>query len=67
MGHNDRDYYAGGSLAFNVVTVYDPDEEFRRTSPGKKRIEEEGGTKNENDGGMIRLVYNGHYRDGQLC
>jgi hypothetical protein len=62
MGHNDRDYYAGGSLAFNVVTVYDPDEEFRRTSHGKKRIEEEGGTKNENDGGMIRLVYNGHYR-----
>jgi len=61
MGHNDRDYYAGGSLAFNVVTVYDSDEEFRRESPGQRRIDEEGGTKNENDGGMIRWVYNGHY------
>ena len=60
MGHNDRDYYAGGSLAFNVVTVYDPDEIFRRLSPGETGMSE-GGTKNENDGGMIRWVYNGHH------
>ncbi len=60
MGHNDRDYYAGGSLAFNVVTVYDADEEFRRLAPGERGMSE-GGTKNENDGGMIRWVYNGHY------
>lgn len=60
MGHNDRDYYAGGSLAFNVVTVYDADEEFRRLAPGERGLSE-GGTKNENDGGMIRWVYNGHY------
>jgi hypothetical protein len=60
MGHNDRDYYAGGSLAFNVVTVYDAAEEFRRLSPGPRGMGE-GGTKNENDGGMIRWVYNGHH------
>lgn len=60
MGHNDRDYYAGGSLAFNIVTIYDKDEEFRRLSPGQRGLDE-GGTKNENDGGMIRWIYNGHY------
>lgn len=58
-GHNDRDYYAGGSLAFNVVTIFDPEEEFRRTVPGRQALDE-GGTKNERDGGMIRWVYNGH-------
>ncbi|MBT3602213.1 MAG: hypothetical protein HN521_04025, partial [Candidatus Latescibacteria bacterium] len=47
-------------LAFNVVTVYDADEEFRRLAPGERGLSE-GGTKNENDGGMIRWVYNGHY------
>ncbi len=60
MGHNDNDYYAGGSLAFNVVTVYDNAEAFRRLSPGPRGLSE-GGTKNENDGGMIRWVYNGHH------
>jgi hypothetical protein len=58
-GHNDRDYYAGGSLAFNVVTIFDPQEEFRRTVPNRQALEE-GGTKNERDGGMIRWVYEGH-------
>ena len=57
-GHNDRDYYAGGSLAFNILTIYDPDEEFRRTDPGNPR-----GSKNENDGGLIRYVYTSHDRD----
>ena len=59
-GHNDRDYYSGGSLAFNVVTIFDPEEEFRRTAPGERALAE-GGTKNERDGGMIRWVYNGHH------
>ena len=53
------DYFTGGTLAFNAVTIYDPNEEFRRTSPGDRRVAE-GGTKNENDGGLIRHVYSGH-------
>jgi hypothetical protein len=44
-GHNDDDYYAGGSLIYNIVTIYDKHEKFRRS---------EG---NENDGGLIRHVY----------
>jgi hypothetical protein len=60
-GHNDRDYYTGGSLAFNIVTIYDSQEEFRRTDPGLRQMAE-GGTKNENDGGLIRHIYNGHGR-----
>jgi hypothetical protein len=59
-GHNDRDYYTGGSLAFNVVTIFDPQEQFRRTAAGQRALEE-GGTNNERDGGMIRWVYNGHH------
>jgi len=61
-GHNDTDYYAGGSLAFNIVTIYDPNEKFRRTAPGSRRGRE-AGVKNENDGGLIRYVYSGHGRD----
>jgi hypothetical protein len=61
-GHNDRDYYAGGSLAFNIVTVYNPQESFRRTDPGARAIAE-GGVKNENDGGLVRYVYSRHTRD----
>lgn len=58
-GHNDDDYYAGGSLAFNIVTVFDPKEEFtRRLTPGDETLAA-GGTKNERDGGMIRHVYEG--------
>lgn len=57
-GHNDWDYYAGGSLAFNILTIYDPNEEFRRTTP-----QDPEGAKNENDGGMIRFVYSAHTRD----
>ncbi len=57
MGHNDRDYYAGGSLAFNIVTIFDADEQFRRTEPGQKE-----GVKNENDGGMIRYLYSSNRR-----
>ncbi|MBW7995542.1 MAG: hypothetical protein FVQ81_03000 [Candidatus Glassbacteria bacterium] len=57
-GHNDWDYYAGGSLAFNTLTIYDPAEEFRRTKPGAAD-----GVKNENDGGMIRYVYSAHTRN----
>lgn len=61
MGHNDANYYAGGSLAFNIVTIYDPDEQFRRTAPGGQYAK--GGVKNENDGGLIRYVYSSHERD----
>jgi hypothetical protein len=57
-GHNDWDYYAGGSLAFNILTIYNPDEQFRRLDPG-----DPSGSKNENDGGMIRYVYTHHGRD----
>lgn len=51
-GHNDSDYYTGGSLAFNIVTIFDSEEKFRRTNP-----KQEDGVKNENDGGMIRHLY----------
>lgn len=44
-GGNDDDHYWGGSLAFNVLTIFDPKETFRRSE------------KNENDGGMLRWVY----------
>jgi hypothetical protein len=45
QGHNDSDYYAGGSLIFNIVTLFDPNETFRRAR------------NNENDGGLLRHVY----------
>jgi hypothetical protein len=45
QGHNDTDYYAGGSLIYNIVTVFDPNEKFRRDKS------------NENDGGLLRHVY----------
>lgn len=45
QGHNDSDYYSGGSLIFNIVTIFDPDEKFRRDKG------------NENDGGLLRHVY----------
>jgi hypothetical protein len=45
QGHNDDDYYAGGSLIFNIVTIFDPEEKFRRDK------------NNENDGGLLRHVY----------
>jgi hypothetical protein len=47
QGHNDDDYYAGGSLIYNIVTIFDPNEKFRRDK------------KNENDGGLLRHVYEG--------
>ncbi|QDV26782.1 hypothetical protein [Aureliella helgolandensis] len=43
---NDSDHYWGGSLCFNILTIYDPDESMRRHN------------ENENDGGLRRLVYN---------
>ena len=45
QGHNDSDYYAGGTLIFNIVTIFDPNEKFRRDK------------NNENDGGLLRHVY----------
>lgn len=47
QGHNDSDYYCGGSLIFNIVTIFDPNEKFRRDKG------------NENDGGLERHVYEG--------
>jgi hypothetical protein len=61
-GSNDRDYYQGGSLAFNLVTIFDPCEEFRRYSPQKEWLEG-GGTLNERDGGLIRYVYSSNTRN----
>ena len=45
QGHNDDCYYTGGSLCFNIATIYHPDEKMIRTRY------------NENDGGTIRHVY----------
>lgn len=45
QGSNDDDDYWGGSLIFNLTTIFDPQEVFRR-----KR-------NNENDGGLLRHVY----------
>ncbi len=42
---NDDDHYWGGSLVFNIVTIFDPKEKFRRNR------------QNENDGGLRRHVY----------
>ena len=47
QGHNDDDFHAGGSLIFNIVTIYDPAEKMRRDKG------------NENDGGLRRRVYEG--------
>ncbi len=47
QGHNDTDNYSGGSLIFNIVTIFDPNEKFRRDKG------------NENDGGLLRHVYEG--------
>lgn len=44
-GGNDDDYYVGGSLVNNIVTIFDPEEKFRRDRA------------NENDGGLLRHVY----------
>lgn len=45
QGSNDEDYYSGGSLIFNIDTIFDPNEKFRRDRA------------NENDGGLLRHVY----------
>jgi hypothetical protein len=45
QGGNDDDYYIGGSIAYNLVTIFDPEEKFRRDRA------------NENDGGLLRHVY----------
>lgn len=49
QGPNDTDYYAGGSLIYNIVTIFDPNEKFRRDKG------------NENDGGLLRHVYEGTF------
>jgi len=48
-GHNDDCYYSGGSLIYNIVTIYAPEEKMRRDAH------------NENDGGLLRYVYDGPY------
>ena len=45
QGANDYCYYTGGSLVFNIITVYHPEERMRRSQH------------NENDGGLVRHVY----------
>lgn len=65
-GHNDDCYYTGGSLIFNIVTIYHPEEKMRRSAH------------NENDGGLLRYVYThnfpvdrghitGHWHDDNLA
>ena len=44
QGHNDTDYYAGGSLIYNIVTIFDPNEKLRRDKSGLLRhVYESGG------------------------
>jgi hypothetical protein len=45
QGSNDEDHHVGGSLVYNIATIFDPKEEFRRNRA------------NENDGGLLRHVY----------
>jgi hypothetical protein len=45
QGGNDDDDHIGGSLVYNLVTIFDPSEKFRRDRA------------NENDGGLVRHVY----------
>jgi hypothetical protein len=47
QGGNDDDFHAGGSLIYNITTIFDPQEKCRRDQ------------KNENDGGLVRHVYEG--------
>ena len=47
QGGNDDDFHAGGSLIYNIVTIFDPQEKFQRDQ------------RNENDGGLVRHVYEG--------
>ncbi len=49
QGHNDGCYYTGGSLIYNIVTIYHPGEKMRRDAY------------NENDGGLLRHVYEGRF------
>jgi len=62
QGHNDDEYYSGGSLVYNIVTIFDPNETFDRLTPDVDRLDD-GGTQNERDGGMIRLVYGGEHQE----
>ncbi|MEA1996373.1 MAG: dockerin type I repeat-containing protein, partial [Gemmatimonadota bacterium] len=59
--HNNNDCYVGGSLAYNIVTIFDPDEQFRRIEPTSQYAST--AIKNERDGGMIRYVYHGKHMD----
>ncbi|MFH1069486.1 MAG: hypothetical protein V1794_07670 [Candidatus Glassbacteria bacterium] len=64
QGSNEDNLYAGGSLMFNLVTVYDPEEQFRRTDK-PQRPDGPQVVKNENDGGLIRHVYGSNTRDNR--
>ncbi len=63
-GGNEDNLYAGGSLMFNLVTIYDPDEQFRRTNK-KQRPNGPKVVNNENDGGLLRYVYSSNSRDNR--
>lgn len=64
LGGNEDNLYAGGSLMFNLVTVYDSTEQFRRTQkqqrPGGPPV-----VNNENDGGLLRYVYSSNERENR--
>jgi hypothetical protein len=62
QGGNEDNLYAGGSLMFNLVTIYNPEEKFRRTDKRKRKSGPEV-VKNENDGGLLRYVYSSNTRD----
>lgn len=64
QGSNEDNLYAGGSLMFNLVTIYDPDEEFRRTEK-RRRPNGPEVVNNENDGGLMRYVYSSNERDNR--
>ncbi|MEA1996325.1 MAG: hypothetical protein U9N45_01735, partial [Gemmatimonadota bacterium] len=52
-GGNNDDYYAKGSINFNMATIFDPNENFNHISPSGSYLTG-GGTKRERDGGIIR-------------
>ncbi|MBW7995149.1 MAG: hypothetical protein FVQ81_00980 [Candidatus Glassbacteria bacterium] len=61
-GGNEDNLYAGGSLMFNLVTIYNPAEQFRRTDK-RQRPNGPKVVNNENDGGLLRYVYSSNTRD----
>ncbi len=48
-GDNNTDYYSRGSLIFNIVTIFDPNEQYAKVGGSQTK------TKSERDGGIMRV------------